>query len=222
MIHTSRLSVRLRGTLAVDGVDLDLTAGVHAVLGPNGSGKSTLLRTLATAVAPAEGTLRLLGRDPRAPSALREIRCRLGYLPQKFGLYRHYTVREFLTYVAWLREMPGRRVPAAVEEAVEHVRLTHCVDVRIRRLSDGMRQRVGIAQALLNRPELLVLDEPAVGLDAESRAALASVLRDIAENGCVVVSTHHLEEVSELASTATLLDRGKVAFHGSLADMPTG
>jgi ABC-type multidrug transport system ATPase subunit len=212
------MSVRIRRTLAIDAVDLDLGPGVHAVLGSNGSGKTTLLRTLATAAAPSEGTLRLLDRDPGG-SSLREIRRRLGYLPQSFGLYRSYTVREFLGYAAWLKEMPGRRIPAAVEEAAERIGLMHRIDARIRTLSGGMRQRVGIAQAIVNEPELLILDEPDVGLDAGSRADFVSLLQHLADVSCVVISTHTPEEIHDTCSTATVLDRGKVAFHGSPTEM---
>ncbi|NLU68222.1 ATP-binding cassette domain-containing protein [Streptomyces sp. HNM0574] len=212
------MSVRIRRTLVLDAVDLDLGPGVHAVLGDNGSGKTTLLRTLATATAHSEGTLRLLDRDPGG-SALREIRRRLGYLPQSFGLYRSYTVREFLGYAAWLREMPGRRIPAAVEEAAERTGLAHRIDARIRTLSGGTRQRVGIAQALLNTPELLVLDEPTVGLDAGTRADFVALLGELAGTTCVVISTHAPEELQDACTTATLLDRGGVALHGGLAEV---
>ncbi|OON72713.1 hypothetical protein B1H18_28565 [Streptomyces tsukubensis] len=208
------MSVRIRRTLVIDTVDLDLGPGVHAVLGSNGSGKTTLLRTLATATAHSEGTLRLLDRDP-VGSSLREIRRRLGYLPQSFGLYRGYTVREFLGYAAWLKEMPGRRIPAAVEEAAERTGLMNRIDAKIRTLSGGTRQRVGIAQAIVNEPRLLILDEPDVGLDAESRADFLSLLGYLAEASCVVISTHMPQEVHDAFSTATVLDRGKVAFHGS-------
>lgn len=218
MIHTSRMSVRIRRTLALNAIDLDLGPGVHAVLGDNGSGKTTLLRTLATATAHSEGTLRLLDRDPGGPS-LREIRRRLGYLPQTFGLYRSYTVREFLGYAAWLREMPGRGIPAAVEEAAERTGLAHRIDARIRTLSGGTRQRVGIAQAILNAPELLILDEPTVGLDAGTRADFAALLRELADVSCVVISTHTPEEIQGPCTTATLLHRGRTALHGSLLEV---
>lgn len=123
-------------------------------------------------------------------------------------------------FVLRRREIPGHRIPGVVEEAAESLRLMHRIDVKIRTLSEGMRQRIGIAQAILNTPELLILDEPTVGLDFESQAELVSAMLGVAREGCVVVSTHQLEDLREIASTATALDRGKAVLHGSLADMP--
>ncbi|WP_086562860.1 ATP-binding cassette domain-containing protein [Streptomyces africanus] len=219
MIRTVNLSVRLRRALAVDGVDLDLGPGVHGVLGSNGAGKSTLIRTLATAAAPSEGTLTLLGRDPTIPSQRLEIRRRLGYLPQHFGVYRSFTVREFLSYAAWLKEMPGTTIPAAVEEAADQVGLADRIDRRLRTLSGGMKQRVGIAQAIVNDPELLLLDEPTAGLDLERRGEFHALLRDMGQAACVVLTTHLLEDITEACSTATVLSRGRVAFHGTVGQL---
>ncbi|MER7406100.1 ATP-binding cassette domain-containing protein [Streptomyces sp. NPDC000070] len=197
MIRTLNLSVRLRRALAVDGVDLDLGPGVHGVLGSNGAGKTTLIRTLATAAAPSEGSLTLLGRDPTIPSQRLEIRRRLGYLPQQFGVYRSFTVREFLSYAA------------------------DRIDRRLRTLSGGMKQRVGIAQAIVNDPELLLLDEPTAGLDLdlERRGEFHAMLRDMGKAACIVLTTHLLEDISEACSTATVLSRGRVAFHGTVAQL---
>ncbi|KPI12518.1 ABC transporter related protein [Actinobacteria bacterium OK074] len=217
MIHTESLSVRRRRALVLDGLDLDLGPGVHALLGPNGAGKSTLLRVLATAVAATEGTLTLLGRDPRIPAQRLEIRRRLGYLPQEFGVFRGYTVREFLAYAAWLRDMPGGRIPDAVVRAADAVGLADRLDHRLRSLSGGMKQRVGIAQAVVNTPALLVLDEPTTGLDPEQRARFHALVRELGREACVVVSTHLMEDVAGACTDVTVLSpTGRITFRGSL------
>ncbi|UUU30948.1 ATP-binding cassette domain-containing protein [Streptomyces sp. CA-210063] len=216
MIHTTRLSVRHRRALVLDDVTLTLGPGVHAVLGPNGAGKSTLLRVLATATAPTEGAVTLLDRDPRVPAQRLEIRRRLGYLPQEFGVFRSYTVREFLSYAAWLREMPGRRIPEAVEKAAEAVDLHDRLGHKLRTLSGGMKQRVGIAQAIVNSPTLLLLDEPTTGLDPRQRSDFHALVRRLGRNACAVVCTHLMEDVEGACDDVTVLSAGRVAFHGPL------
>ncbi|KUO11617.1 ATP-binding cassette domain-containing protein [Streptomyces sp. DSM 15324] len=222
MIHAEGLCVRRRGALVLDGVDLRLGLGVHALLGPNGAGKTTLLRVLATAAGPTEGRVTLLGRDPRVPAQRLEIRRRLGYLPQEFGVFPRYTVREFLSYAAWLRDMPGGRIPAAVEEAAASVGLTGRLGRRMKTLSGGMKQRVGIAQAVVNLPELLLLDEPTVGLDPGQRTRFHFLVRDLGQRSCVVLSTHLLaEDVRGVCADVTLLLGGRIAFHGTPEQLDT-
>ncbi len=145
---------------AVDGVSLELGPGVFGLLGPNGAGKTSLLRMLATVLPPSSGEIRLLDRDPRRPAARREIRRRLGYLPQNLGYYPSFTVVEFIEYFALLKEMPSAAVPKAVAVAVERVDLGAKAKAKLRTLSGGMLRRVGIAQAIVNDPDLLLLDEP--------------------------------------------------------------
>ncbi|MFF3849528.1 ATP-binding cassette domain-containing protein [Streptomyces sp. NPDC002328] len=220
MIHTERLCVRRRRTLVLDGVDLRLGPGVHALLGPNGAGKTTLLRILATAAAPTEGGVTLLDRDPRIPATRQEIRRRLGYLPQEFGVPRGYTVRDFLVYAAWLREMSGDEIPAAVERAARAVELGDLLRRRLGRLSGGEKQRVGIAQAVVNSPELLILDEPTVGLDPGQRARFHSLVRELGRTSCVLLSTHLMaEDVRGVCADATVLHRRRVVFHGTLNEL---
>ena len=147
--------------------------GVFGLLGPNGAGKTSLLRMMATVMPPTSGTLRLLDRDPGDYGPRREIRRRLGYLPQNLGYYPGFTVVEFVEYFALLKEMPPARVPAAVATAVERVGLGDKARAKLRTLSGGMLRRAGIAQAIVNEPELLLLDEPTAGLDPEQRVSSA-------------------------------------------------
>lgn len=214
-VQVSGLTVRHRRTTALDGVDLDFGTGVHGLLGPNGAGKTSLIRVLATVARPTGGRVELFGGDLTAPRTLRDARRRLGYLPQDFGYYPGFTVREFVAYVAWLKEMPADTTPAAVERAVARVGLADRIDAKIRTLSGGMVRRVGIAQAVVNAPQLLLLDEPTAGLDPEQRVEFRSLLRELGEEATVIVSTHLVEDVAAACTDVTLIERGRVAYRGT-------
>jgi ABC-2 type transport system ATP-binding protein len=200
---------------AVDGVSLTVGPGVFGLLGPNGAGKTSLLRMLATVLPPSSGTLRLLDRDPASPSACAQIRRRLGYLPQNLGYYQSFTVVEFVEYFALLKEMPPNRVPKAVAAAVERVDLGPKAKARLRTLSGGMLRRVGIAQAIVNDPELLLFDEPTAGLDPEQRVAFRTLMRDLGQTATLVVSTHLVEDVGAACSEVALMAEGRVVFRGT-------
>ncbi|MFI8293271.1 ABC transporter ATP-binding protein [Streptomyces sp. NPDC085614] len=218
-VSVTGLTVRHRRTVALDALDLTLGPGVHGLLGPNGAGKTSLIRVLATVAAPSAGRLELLGLDAGAHRTRSEIRRRLGYLPQEFGYYPGFTVREFVAYVAWLKEMPAARAAEAVRRAVERVGLGDRMDAKLKTLSGGMVRRVGIAQAVVNDPELLLLDEPTAGLDPEQRVEFRSLLRELGATATVVVSTHLVEDVAAACSEVTLIEGGRVAFRGSTAGL---
>jgi ABC-2 type transport system ATP-binding protein len=202
-------------TRAVAGVSLQTGPGVFGLLGPNGAGKTTLLRMLATVIPASSGELRLLGHDPGGYGPRREIRRRLGYLPQHLGYYPGFTVAEFVEYFALLKEMPPARVPQAVAAAIERVDLGTRARAKLRTLSGGMLRRVGIAQAIVNEPELLLLDEPTAGLDPEQRVAFRILIRDLGERATVIVSTHLVEDVGAACSQVALMDAGRIVFQGS-------
>src|SRR5580692_1076674 len=214
-VEITGLTRRFGRTMAVAGVDLDAGPGVFGLLGPNGAGKTSLLRMMATAVPPTSGRLRLLGRDPGRPGPRREIRRRLGYLPQQLGYYPGFTAAEFVEYFALLKEVPAARVPAAVAAALDRVELGAQARARLRTLSGGMLRRVGIAQAIVNEPDLLLLDEPTAGLDPEQRVAFRALLRDLGQRTTVVVSTHLVEDVGAACTQVALMDAGKVVFYGT-------
>ena len=199
---------------AVDGVSLAVGPGVFGLLGPNGAGKTSLLRMLATVLPPSSGAVRLLDRDPGRPADRVEIRRRLGYLPQNLGYYPSFTVSEFVEYFALLKEVPGSRVPRAVAGAIERVDLGPKAKARLRTLSGGMLRRVGIAQAIVNDPELLLFDEPTAGLDPEQRVGFRTLIRDLGRQATVVVSTHLVEDVGAACSEVALMAEGKVVFRG--------
>ncbi len=202
-------------TQVLKGVDLEIGRGVFGLLGPNGAGKTTLLRTLATALAPANGSMRLLGYDVRDHAQRRELRRRLGYLPQALGYYPNFTVAEFVEYFALLKEMPHDRVRPAVARAIERVELGARARSKLKTLSGGMLRRVGIAQAIVNEPDLLLLDEPTAGLDPEQRVTFRRLLREVGTRGTVIVSTHLVEDVGAACGQVALMQGGRIVFQGT-------
>jgi ABC-type multidrug transport system ATPase subunit len=213
-VHAEGLQVRAGRHLAVDGLDLALGTGVHALLGPNGAGKTTLMRALATVSRPSGGQLTLLGQSLDGDD-LRQVRRRLGYLPQQFGFYPRFTVREFVGYMAWLKEVPKDEVPDGVQRAIDRVGLTARADAPLKTLSGGMLRRVGVAQAIVNDPDLLLLDEPTVGLDPEQRLDFRELLRDLGTDSCVLVSTHLVEDVVAACSDVLLVHEGRLVHRGT-------
>ena len=207
-------------TQALAGISFRAGAGVTGLLGPNGAGKTTLLRMLATVLGPDDGRLRLLGRDPADSSERLEIRRRLGYLPQEPGFHRSFTAFEFVDYVAILKEMTDRRSRHdEVRRVLAEVGLESVSGKRIRALSGGMRRRVGLAQALLGDPDLLVLDEPTVGLDPEQRMRFRELISRAAEGRCVILSTHQTEDVAALCNAIVVVQAGRTLFSGTPADL---
>jgi len=218
-VEIKDLTRRFGRAQAVAGVDLETGAGVFGLLGPNGAGKTSLLRMMATVIPPSSGTLRLLERDPGQHGPRREIRRRLGYLPQTLGYYPNFTVVEFVEYFALLKDMPGAQVPRAVATAVERVGLGDRARSKLRTLSGGMLRRVGIAQAIVNEPLLLLLDEPTAGLDPEQRVQFRALIRELGERATVIVSTHLVEDVGAACSEVALMSDGKIVFHGTPTEL---
>ena len=191
------------GHRAVDGLDLRLGTGIVGLLGPNGAGKSTLMRILATLARSSAGRVLWRGEDiARSPNALR---AELGYLPQDFGVYDALSAREFLAFLAVVKGLPSKRVADRVAECLEHVGLADSADRRLGGFSGGMRQRVGIAQALLNDPKLLIVDEPTVGLDPEERLRFRHLLTELAGDRLVILSTHIVSDIEASAGDLAVL-----------------
>ncbi|GAA5178604.1 ABC transporter ATP-binding protein [Rugosimonospora acidiphila] len=210
------LSKRYGATVALDDLDLELGTGVTGFLGPNGAGKTTLLRALATALAADRGRLRLLGLDPAVSGQRTELRRRIGYLPQSPGLYPQFTAYQLLDYVAVLKELTdGRRRRAEVRRVLDEVELTDRAGTKVRKLSGGMRQRLALAQALLGEPQLLILDEPTVGLDPEQRMLFRSLISRLGERRTVLLSTHQTEDVGALCERVVVMNSGRAVFDGS-------
>lgn len=201
------------GQAAVDGVSLSLGPGILGLLGPNGAGKSTMMRMLATLNQPTEGRIIWKGVDiARNPDALRVS---LGYLPQDFGVYPALSAREFLRYLAAVKGLPQKLARRRVDGCLEQVGLTADADRRLGDFSGGMRQRVGIAQAMLNDPQLLIADEPTVGLDPGERLRFRHLLTELAGQRLVILCTHIVSDVEASATALAIMRKGRLVFSGS-------
>jgi ABC-2 type transport system ATP-binding protein len=197
------------GVQALTGITLTIPMGMYGLLGPNGAGKSTLMRTIATLQEPDAGTIQLGDIDViKQKSAVREI---LGYLPQEFGVYPNVSAERLLDHFAVLKGITSRRVRKEVVSGL--LRQTNLYDVRKKKLggySGGMRQRFGVAVALLGNPRLLIVDEPTAGLDPAERVRFLNLLSELGENAVVILSTHIVEDVSELCTRMAVIDRGRI------------
>jgi ABC-2 type transport system ATP-binding protein len=201
--------------VAVSDVSFEVAAGVTALLGPNGAGKSTMFRMLCGLARPSKGTVRVLGRDPRADAGIAR---RIGLVPQQEGVFEPLTAREFVGLTATLH---GLRDPGeAAERALAAVDLDPSDQRRLPTYSKGMRQRVKVAQALVHDPDVLVLDEPLTGLDPRQRADMVALFRRLGSEGrCVIVSSHVLEEVERLGSRVLVMSQGRLAAAGDFHEL---
>jgi len=201
------------GTVGLADFSLDVGEGVLGLLGPNGAGKTTLMSILATVTKPTSGTFLWGGRDAvREPLPLRR---ELGYLPQDFGVYEKLTAREFLRYLGRLKGLSGSDLDRRVRELLELVNLHGAADRRLGGYSGGMRQRIGIAQALLGDPKLVIVDEPTVGLDPEERVRFRNLLSEIAQGRVVILSTHIVSDVEAVATQIAVLRQGRLVAHAT-------
>src|SRR5271154_239100 len=192
-------------------VRLDLLAGVVGLLGPNGAGKSTLMRILATVTRPTEGRVLWNGDDiAKSPDELRNV---LGYLPQDFGVYPHLTALEFLEYLAAVKGLDAPTARKRIDELLGVVNLGEVRDRPLGGFSGGMKQRVGIAQALLNDPQLLIVDEPTAGLDPEERVRFRNLLSELSGERIVILSTHIVSDVESVATDIGILLGGRLLAH---------
>ena len=201
------------GIRALAGFSLDLGPGVLGVLGPNGAGKSTLMRILATLTKPSSGRVTWDGHDVvREPDRVREA---LGYLPQDFGVYPNLNALEFLDYLAAAKGLEPRAARRRIDKLLELVNLGEARTRPLGGYSGGMRQRVGIAQALLNDPRLLIVDEPTGGLDPEERVRFRNLLSDLSGERIVILSTHIVSDVEAVATDLAIIARGRLLTHAS-------
>ena len=220
-IEISGLTKTYRGRgAALDGVDLVVPTGMFGLLGANGAGKTTLMRILAGLLRPTAGRVTVGEHDLGTGTGRTAVQRTLGYLPQDLGVYPDLTARQFLDYVALLKGLdergPRRR---RVAELLELVALTADADRRLRGFSGGMRQRVGIAQALLADPQLLIVDEPTAGLDPEERIRFRTLLSQFAGRRTVLLSTHIVEDVAQTCREVAVLAQGRLIFRGTVEDL---
>jgi ABC-type multidrug transport system ATPase subunit len=212
-LEIENVSKTYRGnTAALRSFRLELGPGVLGLLGPNGAGKSTLMRILATITQPSAGRVLWNGADIRQdPDALRTV---LGYLPQDFGIYPNLSALEFLGYLAAVKGLDAASANKRISELLELVNLADAARRPLGGFSGGMRQRVGIAQALLNDPKLLIVDEPTAGLDPEERVRFRNLLSELSGKRIVILSTHIVSDVEAVATDIALIVQGELVVHG--------
>lgn len=187
---------------------LQCGSGVLGLVGPNGAGKTTLMRMVATLLEPTEGYVHWNGKDIQTHGTkLRQV---LGYLPQEFGFYREFTGRQFLRYLAAMKGLPGSLARRRVDEVLEMVGLESTADHKLTNYSGGMKQRIGIAQAFLNDPELLIVDEPTAGLDPAERVRFRNLLASLTANCLTILSTHIISDIEAVANRLVILDKGEM------------
>jgi ABC-2 type transport system ATP-binding protein len=209
-----------RAVDALNGIDLQIGAGMFGLLGPNGAGKTTLMRILAGIVNPSSGEVCIDGHDLSTEAGKQAVKSMLGYLPQELGMYPELTAAQFVDYMAILKGMDDSRARRqSVERMLEIVGLSHEAGRKIKGFSGGMKRRVGIAQALVNDPKLLIVDEPTAGLDPEERIRFRNLLVRLAAERTVLLSTHIVEDIGQTCRDAAVLARGQVIFRGSPAEL---
>jgi ABC-2 type transport system ATP-binding protein len=220
-IAIRQLTKTYRGNVqALRGIDLDIGTGMFGLLGPNGAGKTTLMRILAGILHPTSGTLTIGGQDCSSERAHTAVKRVLGYLPQELGVYPDLSAREFLDYIGILKGMDDRRMrQRRVGELLEMAGLADVANRKLKTFSGGMKRRVGIAQALLNEPALLIVDEPTAGLDPEERIRFRNLLSELGGNRTVLLSTHIVEDIAQTSQRLAVMNSGRVVFCGTIAEL---
>lgn len=216
-LSLDRLTKHYKSKIAVDCISATMTPGVYGLLGANGAGKTTLMRMLCGILEPTSGAVLYNGHSIfEMGNAYRNL---LGYLPQEFGYYPNYTAQEFLLYISALKGIPSRNAKKRSRVLLETVGLENVATKKIKTFSGGMKQRLGIAQALLNNPKILVLDEPTAGLDPKERVRLRNILSDFASDKIVLLSTHIVSDIEAVADEVFLMKKGTFILKGSIEEI---
>lgn len=215
MLSVEHVTKKYGAFTALEDISLTFTSGVYGLLAPNGAGKTTLIKMLTTLLFPTEGRILWDGQDILAMDA--EYRGILGYLPQEFGYYKNYSPRQFLRYMAALQEIERSQASQRIDQLLELVSLSHVKDKKMKQFSGGMIQRVGIAQAMLNNPRLLILDEPTAGLDPRERVRFRNLIHSFAQDRIVLLSTHIVSDVETIAGQIIMIKD----HHLSCCDSPS-
>ena len=211
------LTKRFGDFTAVDDMNIRITNGVYGLLGVNGAGKTTLMRMICTLLTPTSGQILCDGKDILKMEG--EYRNLLGYLPQEFGFYPEFSVKDYLLYIASLKGIRPVVAKKRVKELLEQVGLSKAAGKKMKKLSGGMKRRVGIAQAILNNPKILILDEPTAGLDPTERVRFRNLISELSKERIVILSTHIVSDVEYIANEIWLMKNGRLVQQGSLNDV---
>lgn len=203
---------------ALNHVSLSIDTGIFGLLGKNGSGKTTLMRILTTLLAPTDGKVFILGMEAIKANQ-EEIKRNIGYLPQEFGFYKDFTVYEIMQYMCFLRGTENSTQKTIIQDALEKVNLSDHSKKKYKQLSGGMKRRVGLAQAIMHSPPILIVDEPTAGVDPEERINIRKLLSTYAENHAVLFSTHIVEDIEYTCNKLAVLDGGNLIFTGALDEL---
>lgn len=219
VIETKALTKRYGKFTAVDSLDLAVARGeVYGLLGPNGSGKTTTILMLLGLTDPSAGQVRVLGFDPaRNPLS---VKSRVGYLPDQVGFYNRLTARENLSYIARLNGLPRDEARRRIDESLERIGLSEAADKPVRTFSHGMRQRLGLAELLLKQPEIIIMDEPTLGLDPDAARRFLEMVRNLKHEGItILLSSHLLHQVQAICDRVGLFHRGRIRLEGSVPEL---
>lgn len=219
-LKLENLTKSFRGTTAVSHLSCRMEMGVYGLLGANGAGKTTLMRMLCTLLKPTEGNILLNGEDIfRMGSEYRRI---LGYLPQEFGFYPDFTVKDYLMYIASIKGVPRAAAVKRVKTLIDQVGLSKAGDRKMKKLSGGMKRRAGIAQAMLNQPDILILDEPTAGLDPNERVRFRNLISELAQDRLVLLSTHIVSDIEFIANEILFMKDGQLLHTGTPEEVIAG
>ena len=210
-LSVDRLSKQYKNKIAVDRVSFTLSEGVTGLLGANGAGKTTLMRMMTGILDPTSGEILADG----VPVHTEEYRALLGYLPQDFGYYPEFTAREFVQYIAALKGIDRKYAKRKTEDLLELVGLSDAANKKIKTFSGGMKQRVGIAQAIVNDPKILILDEPTAGLDPKERVRFRNLIAEIGKDTIVLFSTHIVSDIDSIAKSLLMMRDGQIIYDGA-------
>ena len=216
-LKIEHISKRFKDKIAVDDVSLTLTTGVWGLLGANGAGKTTLMRMIADIMTPSSGTISFDGKDIHKMGA--EYRNIFGFLPQDFGYSRDFTVKDYLEYVAALKDVPYKETIKKINHLLDILTLSDVKGKKIAKLSGGMKRRVGIAQAMLNDPKILVMDEPTAGLDPRERVRFRNFISEFSHDRIVLISTHIVSDIEYIATRNAIMKEGKIVDVGTTNEL---
>ena len=208
-----QLSKQFKNKIAVERIDAELTEGVYGFLGANGAGKTTLLQMICGIIEPSSGEVKVDGENNiRMGERFRDL---LGYLPQEFGYTPGFTAKDFMLYIASIKGLPSRYAKQRTRELLKLVNLEKEADKKIRTFSGGMKRRLGIAQALLNNPKILILDEPTAGLDPKERAYFRNIIAEMSKDKIIIISTHIVSDIEYISDQVLIMKKGRFILQGS-------